>query len=409
MKMSREKYLIIADDFTGASDTGVQLKKNGYQAEIQLFPTGGLVDHSVVLDTESRTISPVAASRKVAELVKKITEKNQFNLVYKKIDSTIRGNIGEEIHAISDLYQPDLIVVAPALPNANRTTINGIQMLGGKPLMATDITNDPLNPLWTDNIVELLQKEFGRDVELVSLKTNKRALPSKAKVLVFDAETDSDLEAVVASTRAKERRILYVGSAGLASVLFKKSKRVFPSLAVVGSISETSLSQMEYAAENGISIVTIQLNDLLKPDSLPLISKYQELVHSSLSKGDTILTVTRKKEDYQKTIEAFESLGTVDRSEISRIVRENLAAIASEVVKAQRLSGLFLTGGDTAIEMIRALGASGSEIQEEITPGVVLGTLIGGIADGLKIVTKAGAFGQQDTLLESMKRLSGGE
>lgn len=78
-------------------------------------------------------------------------------------------------------------------------------------------------------------------------------------------------------------------------------------------------------------------------------------------------------------------------------------------MKAQRLSGLFLTGGDTAIEMIRALEASGSEIQEEITPGVVLGTLIGGIADGLKIVTKAGAFGQQDTLLESMKRLSGGE
>ena len=59
--MNKKKYLIIADDFTGANDTGVQLRKNGYKTEVQLFPTGELIDRSVVLDTESRTISATDA------------------------------------------------------------------------------------------------------------------------------------------------------------------------------------------------------------------------------------------------------------------------------------------------------------------------------------------------------------
>ena len=275
--------------------------------------------------------------------------------------------------------------------------------------METDIANDPLNPLWTDNIVEILRKEFRHGVSLVN--SDSSDLSSEAsKVLVFDATTNADLADIVALAQTQKKRILYVGSAGLASVLFKKDFKTYPSLAVVGSISETSLNQMAYAAKNGIPIVTIQLNDLLKPNRLELISKYRKLVTLSLNKGvDTILTVTRKKEDYHKTVESFKALGKIDRSEISKIVRENLAAVASEVVKHQYLSGLFLTGGDTAIEMIRALNASGSEIKTEIMPGVVLGTLIGGPIEGLKIVTKAGAFGQEEALYQSLKMLSEGE
>lgn len=198
-----------------------------------------------------------------------------------------------------------------------------------------------------------------------------------------------------------------MGSAGLAGALFQKSRIAKPSLAVVGSISETSLKQMAYAVDAGTAIITVQINDMLKPDRKALITKYQAMVRSKLKEGkNTVLTVTRRKEDYQKTIDAFKKMGTVDRSEISRIVRENLAAIASGIVKNESISGLFLTGGDTAIEMIRSLNASGSEIQSEIMPGVVLSKLVGGVASGLRIVTKAGAFGSEDTLFQSLKILN---
>lgn len=404
--MNKGKHLIIADDFTGANDTGVQLKKNGFQTEVMLFPTGDTIDHAIVLDTESRTIPATAAFEKVATLTSKIMEQNQFDLVYKKVDSTIRGNIAEEIHAVADKYQPDLIVVAPALPTAGRTTVNGVQMLNGKPLMQTDIANDPLNPLWTDDIVKMLKKEFGSEVALAKTDTNDLS-PRSSKVLVFDAITDEDLTVIAKFAQSLKKRILYVGSAGLAGALFQKSRIAKPSLAVVGSISETSLKQMAYAVDAGTAIITVQINDMLKPDRKALITKYQAMVRSKLKEGkNTVLTVTRRKEDYQKTIDAFKKMGTVDRSEISRIVRENLAAIASGIVKNESISGLFLTGGDTAIEMIRSLNASGSEIQSEIMPGVVLSKLVGGVASGLRIVTKAGAFGSEDTLFQSLKILN---
>ena len=381
--MNKGKHLIIADDFTGANDTGVQLKKNGFQTEVMLFPTGDTIDHAIVLDTESRTIPATAAFEKVATLTSKIMEQNQFDLVYKKVDSTIRGNIAEEIHAVADKYQPDLIVVAPALPTAGRTTVNGVQMLNGKPLMQTDIANDPLNPLWTDDIVKMLKKEFGSEVALAKTDTNDLS-PRSSKVLVFDAITDEDLTVIAKFAQSLKKRILYVGSAGLAGALFQKSRIAKPSLAVVGSISETSLKQMAYAVDAGTAIITVQINDMLKPDRKALITKYQAMVRSKLKEGKN----------------------TVDRSEISRIVRENLAAIASGIVKNESISGLFLTGGDTAIEMIRSLNASGSEIQSEIMPGVVLSKLVGGVASGLRIVTKAGAFGSEDTLFQSLKILN---
>lgn len=219
--MNKGKHLIIADDFTGANDTGVQLKKNGFQTEVMLFPTGDTIDHAIVLDTESRTIPATAAFEKVATLTSKIMEQNQFDLVYKKVDSTIRGNIAEEIHAVADKYQPDLIVVAPALPTAGRTTVNGVQMLNGKPLMQTDIANDPLNPLWTDDIVKMLKKEFGSEVALAKTDTNDLS-PRSSKVLVFDAITDEDLTVIAKFAQSLKKRILYVGSAGLAGALFQK-------------------------------------------------------------------------------------------------------------------------------------------------------------------------------------------
>ena len=272
--------------------------------------------------------------------------------------------------------------------------------------MQTDIANDPLNPLWTDDIVKMLKKEFGSEVALAKTDTNDLS-PRSSKVLVFDAITDEDLTVIAKFAQSLKKRILYVGSAGLAGALFQKSRIAKPSLAVVGSISETSLKQMAYAVDAGTAIITVQINDMLKPDRKALITKYQAMVRSKLKEGkNTVLTVTRRKEDYQKTIDAFKKMGTVDRSEISRIVRENLAAIASGIVKNESISGLFLTGGDTAIEMIRSLNASGSEIQSEIMPGVVLSKLVGGVASGLRIVTKAGAFGSEDTLFQSLKILN---
>lgn len=86
----KKKYLIIADDLTGANDTGVQLKKHNIDVDVLLFPTEETVDSSVVIDSESRILNADEAYTKVKSLTKKILNCNVFDIVYKKIDSTLR-------------------------------------------------------------------------------------------------------------------------------------------------------------------------------------------------------------------------------------------------------------------------------------------------------------------------------
>ncbi|MBA4700482.1 MAG: four-carbon acid sugar kinase family protein [Ruminococcus sp.] len=397
----RNKYLIIADDLTGANDTGVQLKKNNIDVDVLLFPTGETVDNSVVIDSESRILDTIEAYKKVKSLSENILKNNEFESVYKKIDSTLRGNVAEEIRAVMDAYNPDIVVIAPAYPKIKRTTKGGIHHLNGVPLMKTEIASDPLTPIWTDNITELLSKEFGNDVFNYNTETLEKmtSLPD-TKFQLFDIETDPHLELIKELALKDSRKILYVGSAGLAEFLF--STKALPSLSIVGSISDVSLNQMKYAKDKGFHIVNIEIKDLVSDNR---IDKYTDLVVSSLQKGtDTILTITTEKKDYTNTIQFFEKIGITDKYKISQIIRETLAEITSKVLQKQEVTRLFLTGGDTAIEVLHSLNAQGCKIKKELSTGIVESTLVGGFFEGLTVVTKAGAFGVNESLYLSMKQ-----
>lgn len=395
------KYLVVADDFTGSNDTGVQLKKNNIDVDVLLFPSKEHIKNSVVLDTESRGLSEVDAYQKVKTLTSDLFEKNQFSVVYKKIDSTLRGNVAKEIHAVMEVYSPDIVVIAPAFPKINRITKEAVHYLNEIPLMKTEIANDPLTPIWTDNICELLKAEFNEPIKNVSTEElgGLQHLPGD-RFQVFDVEEERDLEKIKELTANESRRILYVGSAGLAEYVFKRNE--LPTLSVIGSISEVSLEQMDYAKSKGFNVINIGINDLVVEDR---VEKYTKLVCESLAKDlDTIITVTRKKQVYLETIELFKSLGVMDKREVSRIIKETLAEITKEVLSNTSVSRLFLTGGDTAIEVINELDGKGCKIQRELSTGIVESRLVGGKHDGVAVITKAGAFGNKDSLYLSLKQ-----
>jgi len=400
----RNKYLVIADDLTGSNDTGVQMTKRGIETKVLLFPTDEYLDSSVVLDTESRTIPKEDSFVKVQNMTRQILEANHFDIVYKKIDSTLRGNIAKEIKAVSEVYQPKRIIFAPAYPKINRTTVNGIHHLNGKPLMETELVNDPLTPIWTDNVQTLLQSEWPDDVSHYTIEEINSDLSLKETFIhTFDILTDDQLEILTNYLLKLPEKTLFVGSAGLAEKLFENLQPSLPTLSVVGSISEVSLKQMDYTENQGTSIVQIELNDLMKADTS---KKYQDLIVENLKLGnDCVLTVTRSKKDYEDTIEVFARLGQNDRKKISSIVKKTLATIVKQVLAKTNISGLFLTGGDTAIEVIQILNGTGCLIVEEFEAGIVKSKLIGGEYDGLTLVTKAGAFGDEAALYTSIKKM----
>jgi uncharacterized protein YgbK (DUF1537 family) len=401
----KKKYLIIADDLTGSNDSGVQMKKRGIPVDVLLFPKKESINNSIVLDTESRNLPKEDAFQKVKRLTSGIFENNQFDIVYKKVDSTLRGNIAVEVKAVCDIYKPTKVVFAPAYPKIGRTTQNKIHMLSGTPLMQTEVASDPLSPIKTDNIVELLENELKVKV----IHHSQKSLYEDVDILnggvfhTFDILTTSDIVKLASILINTNERILYVGSAGLTEGIFENIYPVAPVLSVIGSISETSRNQMNYAEENGVEVIQIDIESIFDKNRY---SDYTEKIIDVLnSKKDVILTACRTREEYAATIDYAEKQKGLSKIDSSTFVQNSLSSITKEVLESVDVSGLFLTGGDTAIAVIDKLGGTGCSIEAEVLTGIIKSKLIGGKYDGTNLITKAGAFGKEEDLLYCIGKL----
>lgn len=394
------KYLIIADDFTGANDTGVQMKNRGIAVDVTLYPQKKKINSSVVLDTESRNLSANDAYNKVKRMSQEILEENKFDLVYKKIDSTLRGNIIEEIRAISDVYKPDKIVFAPALPEVGRTTEEGIHKLNNVPLMETEFAKDPLSPIVNDNIIKILEDGFNEKV--VHHTINESINLEDAKYHTFDAATPADLLSITAALLDSTQRILWVGSAGLANAFFQSAYPLKPSLGVVGSISEMSLIQMKYAESNGVEVMKVENKELFNKENIDIIGK--KAIEILNKKGKLIITAAKTRSDYEESLRYGEKLG-FDHENTGWYVMDFLSRVTNYILSEIELSGIFLTGGSTAISVMDAINTTRVSIQSELLTGIVHSTLSDGLYKDVNIVTKAGGFGGEEDILYCLKKI----
>ncbi|MFB6198011.1 MAG: four-carbon acid sugar kinase family protein, partial [Halobacteriaceae archaeon] len=118
--------LIIADDLTGAMDTGHQFAARGYRTTLNTHLADQGPDTEVrIIDTDSRTTSPETAYKTVFSVM----QDTSAEIIYKKIDSTLRGNVATEAAAVLDNQNPEFAVVAPAFPAHNRRTIGGYHLV----------------------------------------------------------------------------------------------------------------------------------------------------------------------------------------------------------------------------------------------------------------------------------------
>ena len=127
------KMIVIADDFTGSNDTGVQLAKKGARTEVMLTPDQKPSRRAdvLVINTESRAMPAAEAGKAVAQALAPWCDGDARPLVYKKIDSTFRGNVGAEVTAAMRAANRKLAVIAAAIPAAGRTTRDGLCLVNG--------------------------------------------------------------------------------------------------------------------------------------------------------------------------------------------------------------------------------------------------------------------------------------
>lgn len=430
-----KQIAIIADDLTGASDSGVQFARKGLQTQvifdIRQVSKQKQAMEAVVVDTDSRSALQEVAYANVKEAALQI-QRAGFKQIYKKMDSTLRGNLGVEIDAVMDVIPFDFAVVAPAFPKIGRTTSQGIHYLNGVPISQTEIANDPKCPVKVSDLVKLFSSQSKRKVGLISLdilhagkdqvfENIQSLLETNTELILFDAVTEDDMQHIAEWLAESSYSMLWAGSAGLADYLPKAlslpvqsndpeqlppSKN--PVLLVAGSISNVTRQQV--AAYNLESqVIAVQLNTVeaiaseegLKQEIL----RCREELQDALARGfDVSLYASSSTEQVILTKEIGSRRG-FDSTAVSNQIADILGEISSEIIRSAQLQGVILTGGDTAKAVCRHLGVSSIQLIQEIEPGIPLGLLTNDTT--VWVVTKAGAFGNENSLSNAKKVLKG--
>lgn len=395
------KFLMVADDFTGAGDAGVQMTKNGVEAHI-IFHTDKIdPEKSYVVDSESRNIPKEEAYRKVKNIYEEM-QKYSFEHYYKKIDSTLRGNLREELRAAQEVLKPELIVFNPGNPDSNRTVVDGTLMFNGVRICETEIMRDPLSLVKEDNLKKLIETEMGEKAQYFTLTQvrNEDFALDGSKFITFDVLQNRDLEAVVRFILGTGKKVLWVGSAGMANALFKTLQPKYPVLGLVGSISETSRSQVRRAEENGAQVVKMDVAELLKGADLAPVAR--EAIAGLKVGNDVIVVSAREHEDYLHAVDVGRRLG-MKRGEVAKYTQDKIGDLSTMILKEAKVCGIFMTGGDTAISVTEKNHASGATIRAEVLPIVALIELDGGDYPGLPCIVKGGSIGDKNALVEAIK------
>ncbi|MGH3088756.1 MAG: four-carbon acid sugar kinase family protein [Rubrobacteraceae bacterium] len=407
--MDLVQVAIIADDLTGAADSGVQLARAGYRAAVAFRGTSVEKDFdAVVADTDSRFLAPGLARERVLEAGRELKD---ARIAYKKIDSTLRGPIAAEIAAAMEVMRREKAIIAPAFPGAGRSTRGGAQLVDGVPVHEAGFADDPLTPVWGSHVPSLLA-DVGR-VETLSVDDLRdagsvREALGAADCVVVDAESEAHLEALVRAA-PDPSSVLWAGSAGLAAAI----GAVYPGPGVGGRTEPPS-------SASGVLVVVGSVHEVAREQLRRLVSGAEieavPLDASEVAEGRAAEAVERAfiaalaSFEEGKSVALHSTIGEAsDRAsdDISVRVADALAEVAVEFSKTGSLEALVLTGGDTAVRVARKLGGRGILIEREIEPGVPAGALVG--TRPYRVVTKAGGFGGPDTLKDAVRHLLGKE
>lgn len=400
---------IIADDLTGAADTGASFASMGLATTIS-FADAPLPEVDILVrSTESRGLDAYAAARASEAAARDLTAHpggRRIGWIYKKIDSALRGHPREELLAVMAVLGETRAVVASALPSEERTTVGGRQYLGGIPLEASPLGPPNVNR----DLVALFGRSHGIAVRSLGLETIRKDAgaiqhflrDAGPGVVVADAETDNDLKVLASAMAGSDVRVL-CGSAGFArqlAITLPLISRVRfsvdpvrgtgPVLVVAGSQHPATIAQVEALRRAGHPVIHLA-QELIDDPSTSISGAVAEVAMHLSSGHSTVLTTAGL---------ALSPLG-------QSFVVERLAGIVAAPPVRPHIGGLVLTGGHVAAGIFVRLRASALRLGGEIRPAVPWGMLDAELVPCMPVATKAGSFGTSDALLACVNHIGG--
>lgn len=403
------QLLIVADDLSGAADCAVAGLRHGLQAMVLLdtrsAPTSTANVEVLAVDLDSRRASKEEAAQRNVAAVNALGRAS--TRVYKKMDSTVRGNFAPEVAALASRI--GMAVFCPAYPAAGRTTREGRQWVRGVAVEESEFWRNEGISGKADLVAMLSGEELKvGHISIDAVRVEGNALATEMKqmqtdgvqAVVCDAETDEDLR-LIARASSQLENVFWVGSAGLAPAVMdvlnlgqQPSKATesdeatgAPVLTVVGSMSSVSHAQLDclkkHAGDNLLALeVATSALDALDAD-------FTTVVCEALRRGQHVVV----------------SLSQTSRGDMNDGLRfcKRLASLLAPAVPCA--GGIIATGGETARALLGEAGASALHVVEEIEDGMpLLECHLDGKA--LPVVTKAGGFGQPESIYNAWRWLA---
>lgn len=372
----------LADDLSGALDAAAAFHRVGRRVRIVLSAldwTAEADDEVVGVTTETRNVSPDRAASIVAGALRH-ARRQGGRLVYKKIDSTLRGPVAAELRALAEALPGARILFAPANPGVGRTVLDGVLLVRGVPVAETEFGRDPVCPVRESRIARLVGGGLGE------------------RIWIPDTSTAADLTAAVGRLVADGGEWAAVGSGALARPVAESLARGGPATARAAE----DLRATE-AAARGVLLLGGSAHPANRRQAAELARTLGAVIRE-LRVEDVDGAVRAAVGDLAQRKAAL--VMVEERRRDSAAILRAAAGAGARVLADSGARDIFATGGETAFALCLELGISSLVFAAEIEPGlsVSVGEARG---ESVRLAVKPGGFGDAETWVRAWRALAG--
>jgi uncharacterized protein YgbK (DUF1537 family) len=412
---------IIADDLTGANASGALLRARGLRTIVVLdhahaasFIAEG---EALSIDAATRDLPAVASAARVRMVAQRLRAAG-VPLIGKRIDSTLRGNVGAEVDAVLGACEArSLALVVAAVPALGRITVGGYLLIDGVPLLETGVLTDPWGAPSSSSVAAVVTAQSRHrtgTITLAEVSDGPEAIESRlrafldggVRIVVCDAATDAHIEGIASA--ASQLPVVPVDpgpfSAALASLRW--GGLCAPVLAVAGSVTRQTHDQLsELAASPGAVLIPIDAAALLGTGADAEINAAAGRLACASNASLLVLSSVHTR---AAVLELGTLAGGLSAEEAARRIAIGLGeTVARHLDAGHTIAGIYATGGAVTQAVAHRLGATAIEVEREVLPLAVLGRLRGGAYADLPFLSKGGLVGDQHAAVRCVEALRG--
>ncbi|WP_308797959.1 3-oxo-tetronate kinase [Agromyces silvae] len=413
----------IADDVTGAVDLAANLVSRGFRTRLRFGVPAGAPDatdaDALVIALKTRTAPVAEAVAESAASLDALLAAGADRIYVKycsTFDSTPLGNIGPVCDLVVERLAATTTVVVPSFPDTGRTLYLGHLFVGDVPLHESSLAGHPLTPMTDSNIVRVLQRQTTSSVEPIPLATVRRGAAAVRDALaelsargvryaVVDAIDDGDL-GIIAEATAEASVVTggsglalgMTGPAGSGAMPAPEGLRSGPGIVLAGSASAATRAQLAYAAESGLPVHRLDVDEL---DAS--VERAFEWAIGCLAR-DPGATPVIAPEETATRVDATTGTGSARAVALEAAFGELARRFADAGIRR-----FVVAGGETSGAVVRALGVGELAVGEPIGPGLAWTFATTGTAGGpatIALALKSGNFGREDFFLDAWRRLA---